>query len=1213
MKLFKKALAILLCMSFLTSIPFCTTVGAAYSPENGEFVFSSESMLSYIEDPNSVDVSFDKSANALKMTVNNQNNSIDPRALLNVSSLELKASDYKSLLIIYKVPTDASGYANTTELFISSGTVTGPTGGKSVMFNITKSTTYTSHIVDLSSLSWWSGKIHSIRIDPFTSARAGDTMYIDSVILCKDYNSAMSTRDNRMAEIYNVSISGPDYSNTDFVCTSYDYQKYTSPFWKGNIVYNEAVYPIKGADGSTVYTLMYTPDEITSVYSSDFSSRYYEGIDYVVNGNQITFLTSGSMSFKNYNYIHPQSNPNGYSWDRYYNRTAAGDGKWEYWGQSAEFFNGYINVSYTHSDTWDHYVPQQRSNLLPKTANAIQNKKAMNVVFFGDSICGGANSSSYRDVYPYAEYWNEMIVSKLRKDYGLRVNATYSAEGGGAAPGLVSRTDEWVTAYNPDLVFIEFGVNDAMNWSQDSSGSASRLKSEYKTAIEQMIAQVRDTLPNCEFVLVAPFYSNIYCHYMSYFEACRDALNEIASATSGVAVADVTAMHESLLEFKDYLDFSGDNMCHPNDFMARLYAQVCLETIVPGGISPYNVDTENPPVVEPDVGNTTLASPGGYGWQWSSGEAYGLIDGYGSNGQDIEFSCDLSLISSAAEEAMAIFYTAGGGNIDITPSGIKLGGRTYAYEWGPADISNWHTVTIKIKNGAASVSIDGETVASTSSGISAHTDYQLFFSYLGCMAIDNMTLKSSNGTVYVSTDFENESTANNIMGGGLGKRTVLAANTVSYDLNGGTGNFTNQIKVSGTALTLTSDIPTRSGYTFLGWATSKNATSAKYSAGASYTTDASVTLYAVWQSGTSTDPTPTYPTITKISPESCVITDRGTGAYMVSAEGTGLTYKWTCSDPSLEKYFEGADTPSLLVSISELLPASFTADIKCTVTNSDGYSSESPTVKLNYVLTPAPTIESISPEMSTIIDTGSAVFTANATGSGLTYSWSCSESALLPFISGTDGKNLSVNIPTLLSKNYTAVLTCTVTDRNGRTVSSEGAVLEYKLTPAPVINAVTPEKATITDTGSVIFAVSAEGKELKYNWTCSDSSLLPYISGADTQNVTLSIPQKLSESITATLTCTVTDTYGRQAVSESTTVEYILTPTVEPDPDPKPVITGDVNGDGLVNAQDVNLVKRYVTGSASVTEYILKAADMNGDGKVNAFDSNIISRVVAGK
>ena len=42
----------------------------------------------------------------------------------------------------------------------------------------------------------------------------------------------------------------------------------------------------------------------------------------------------------------------------------------------------------------------------------------------------------------------------------------------------------------------------------------------------------------------------------------------------------------------DYLDFSGDNMCHPIDFMSRLYAQICLETIVPGGLGDIDGDGE---------------------------------------------------------------------------------------------------------------------------------------------------------------------------------------------------------------------------------------------------------------------------------------------------------------------------------------------------------------------------------------------------------------------------------------------------------------------------------------------------------------------------------------------------------------------------------------------------------------------------------------------
>ena len=79
--------------------------------------------------------------------------------------------------------------------------------------------------------------------------------------------------------------------------------------------------------------------------------------------------------------------------------------------------------------------------------------------------------------------------------------------------------------------------------------------------------------------------------------------------------------------------------------------------------------------------------------------------------------------------------------------------------------------------------------------------------------------------------------------------------TISYNANGGSGAPSSQTKYYGTALTLSSTIPTRSGYTFLGWSTSSTATSATYAAGGSYTNNSSATLYAVWQA---TDYTVSY-------------------------------------------------------------------------------------------------------------------------------------------------------------------------------------------------------------------------------------------------------------------------------------------------------------------------------------------------------------------
>ncbi len=70
--------------------------------------------------------------------------------------------------------------------------------------------------------------------------------------------------------------------------------------------------------------------------------------------------------------------------------------------------------------------------------------------------------------------------------------------------------------------------------------------------------------------------------------------------------------------------------------------------------------------------------------------------------------------------------------------------------------------------------------------------------------------------------------------------------TISYNANGGSGVPSSQTKTYGNTLTLSSTIPTRAGYVFLGWSTDNTATSAMYSAGGSYTINSSATLYAVW-------------------------------------------------------------------------------------------------------------------------------------------------------------------------------------------------------------------------------------------------------------------------------------------------------------------------------------------------------------------------------
>lgn len=74
--------------------------------------------------------------------------------------------------------------------------------------------------------------------------------------------------------------------------------------------------------------------------------------------------------------------------------------------------------------------------------------------------------------------------------------------------------------------------------------------------------------------------------------------------------------------------------------------------------------------------------------------------------------------------------------------------------------------------------------------------------------------------------------------------------TVSYNANKGTGAPTKQKKTYGVTLTLQTEKPTRDGYTFKGWAKKSKSDTVSYKAGAKYTKNASITLYAVWEPAT---------------------------------------------------------------------------------------------------------------------------------------------------------------------------------------------------------------------------------------------------------------------------------------------------------------------------------------------------------------------------
>ncbi len=106
--------------------------------------------------------------------------------------------------------------------------------------------------------------------------------------------------------------------------------------------------------------------------------------------------------------------------------------------------------------------------------------------------------------------------------------------------------------------------------------------------------------------------------------------------------------------------------------------------------------------------------------------------------------------------------------------------------------------------------------------------------------------------------------------------------TIKYDANGGTGAPGDQTKTYGSALTLTTAKPTKTGYTFKSWNTKPDGSGTSYASGGNYNVDQNggiVTLYAIWKDET---------------PPTCSLAVSGTGCQNinvtadVSDSGSGM-------------------------------------------------------------------------------------------------------------------------------------------------------------------------------------------------------------------------------------------------------------------------------------------------------------------------------------
>lgn len=146
---------------------------------------------------------------------------------------------------------------------------------------------------------------------------------------------------------------------------------------------------------------------------------------------------------------------------------------------------------------------------------------------------------------------------------------------------------------------------------------------------------------------------------------------------------------------------------------------------------------------------------------------------------------------------------------------------------------------------------------------------------------------------------------------------AITSHTVTYNANGGTGAPGPQTKWYGSTIKLSTIVPTRAGYTFLGWHPTSTSTTAQYQPGATFGSDTNTTLYAVWRANTFTV---TYNA------------NGGTGAPGNQTKTYGVTLKLSTTVPTRENcIFLGWGTAPGSTTVAYAAGANYTANADLTL------------------------------------------------------------------------------------------------------------------------------------------------------------------------------------------------------------------------------------------------------------------------------------------
>ena len=334
------------------------------------------------------------------------------------------------------------------------------------------------------------------------------------------------------------------------------------PVWRGRYMYRESFLPLSGEDGRVEdITLLYPAVRIEEVLSADLRVRFEEGRDYTLVDGRLHIPETSAIPHMTWEeYYPPEAIPGGT-----FERTGGG---YIRFSEGAFYHERQMVVSYVHEGSWPGSVPPGKLNLLPRTEKKLTFGEPIRVVFFGDSITARANASAMTGISPFQPDWCQLTCETLEERYGCPVTRVNTAVGGTTTRWGVEEVNPRAAEQKPDLLVLGFGMNDAGGIETE----------EYLSNLKAIMGAVLRLNPACEVVLMSTMLPNREAKgFFARQKEYQSALYTLEKR--GVAVCDMTDVHEALLKRKADRDMTGNNVNHPNDFLSRVYAQTLLKTL----------------------------------------------------------------------------------------------------------------------------------------------------------------------------------------------------------------------------------------------------------------------------------------------------------------------------------------------------------------------------------------------------------------------------------------------------------------------------------------------------------------------------------------------------------------------------------------------------------------------------------------------------------